>query len=165
MRGDHWTGFPKSTIEWLADELEARTDPVRVEIELWSYQSTDRQQQSSVRFEQAVRAVGGEFLHRASIPEIAYEAALVNLPAAEVLRLQQRDQSPLTVCDDVMLVRPQSTAQFPTAVDTLGAATGAVAFVDDGHMQCHCCPTFSAPQHHLRARGARWRGWHEQLQL
>ncbi|MYH31619.1 MAG: hypothetical protein F4137_22910 [Acidobacteria bacterium] len=112
---------PESTIEWLADELEARTDPARVEIELWSYQSTDRQQQSSVRFEQAVRAVGGEFLHRASIPEIAYEAALVNLPAAEVLRLQQRDQSPLTVCDDVMLVRPQSTAQFPTAVDTLGA--------------------------------------------
>lgn len=112
---------PESTIEWLADELEARTDPVRVEVELWSYRSTDRQQQSSVRFEQAVRAVGGEYLHRASIPEIAYEAALVNLPAAEVLRLRQRDQSPLTVCDDVMLVRPQSTAQFPTAVDTLGA--------------------------------------------
>ena len=112
---------PESTIEWLADQLEARTDPVRVEIELWSYQSTERRRQSSVRFEQAVRAVGGEFLHQASIPDIAYEAALVNLPAAEVLRLRQRDQSPLTVCDDVMLVRPQSTAQFPTAVDTLGA--------------------------------------------
>ena len=41
--------------------------------------------------------------------------------SAEVLRLRQRDQSPLTVCDDVMLVRPQSTAQFPTAVDTPGA--------------------------------------------
>ena len=65
--------------------------------------------------------MGGEFLHRASIPEIAYEAALVNLPPAEVLRLRQRDESPLTVCDDVMLVRPQSTAQFPIAVDTLGA--------------------------------------------
>lgn len=112
---------PESTIEWLADQLEARTDPVRVEIELWSYQSAERRRQSSVRFAQAVREVGGEFLHQASLPEIAYEAALVNLPAAEVLRLRQRDQSPLTVCDDVMLVRPQSTAQFPTAVDTLGA--------------------------------------------
>lgn len=28
--------IPESTIEWLADELEARTEPVRVEIELWS---------------------------------------------------------------------------------------------------------------------------------
>ena len=112
---------PESTIEWLADELEARTDPVRVEIELWSYRSAERRRQSSVRFERAVGAVGGEFLHQASIPEIAYEAALVNLPAAEVLRLRQRDQSPLTVCDDVMIVRPQSTAQFPTTVDTLGA--------------------------------------------
>lgn len=112
---------PESTIEWLADKLEARTDPVRAEIELWSYQSTARRRQASARFEQAVRAVGGEFLHQSSIPEIAYEAALVNLPAAEVLRLRQRDQSPLTVCDDVMLVRPQSTAQFPTAVESLGA--------------------------------------------
>ena len=112
---------PESTIEWLADELEARTDPVRVEIELWSYRSAERRRQSSVRFERAVVAVGGEFLHQASIPEIAYEAALVNLPAAEVLRLRQPDQSPLTVCDDVMIVRPQSTAQFPTTVDTLGA--------------------------------------------
>ena len=112
---------PESTIEWLADQLEARTDPVRVEIELWSYRSAERQRQSSVRFEQAVRSVGGEFLHQASIPDIAYEAALVNLPAAEVLRLRQRNQSPLALCDDVMLVRPQSTAQFPTAVDALGA--------------------------------------------
>ena len=74
---------PESTIEWLADKLEARTDPVRAEIELWSYQSTARRRQASARFEQAVRAVGGEFLHQSSIPEIAYEAALVNLPAAE----------------------------------------------------------------------------------
>ena len=62
-------------------------------------------------------------LHRASIPEIAYEAALVNLPAAEVLRLRERELSPIALCDDVMLVRPQSTAEFPTAVDALG--TGA----------------------------------------
>ena len=112
---------PDSTVDWLADELEARTDPVRVEIELWSYQSTERQRQSSIRFEQAVRAVGGEFLHRASIPEIAYHAAMVSLPAAEVLRLRQRAPSPLAVCDDVMFIRPQSSARFPTAVDSLGA--------------------------------------------
>ena len=114
---------PENTIEWLADELEAQTDPVRAEIELWSYQDAGRRRQSSARFEQAVRAASGEVLRRASIPEIAYEAALINLPAAEVLRLRQREQTPLAVCDDVMLVRPQSTAEFPTAVDTLGAGS------------------------------------------
>ena len=111
---------PESTIEWLANEIETRTDPVPVEIELWSYQSTERRRRSSARFEEAVREVGGKFVHRTSIRQIAYEAALVNLPAAEVARLRQRDHSPIALCDDVMFVRPQSTAQFPTAVETLG---------------------------------------------
>ena len=113
--------IPDSTISWLAGELEVRTDPVRVEIELWSYQDTERRRRSAGRFEQAVGAAGGEILSRASIPEIAYEAALVDLPAAEVVRLEKREGSPVAICDDVMLIRPQSTAEFPTAVDTLGA--------------------------------------------
>lgn len=109
-----------STIDWLTEALEARTDPVRVEVELWSYQGAERRQQSSIRLERAVRDAGGEIRRQASIPEIAYEAALVDLPAAEVLRLRQREQSPLTLCDAVMHVLPQSIAEFPTAVDTLG---------------------------------------------
>ena len=66
-------------------------------------------------------ATPGEIRCRASIPDIAYEAALVDLPVAEVLRLRQREQSPLAFCDDVMRVLPQSIAEFPTTVDTLGA--------------------------------------------
>ena len=112
---------PDSMIDRLAEALEARTDPVRVEIELWSYRGVERQRRSSNHFEHAVRDAGGEIRHRASIPDIAYEAALVDLPAAAALRLRQREQSPLALCDDVMRVLPQSTAEFPTAVDTLGA--------------------------------------------
>ena len=92
-------------------------DPIRVEVELWSYQGAERRRQSSIRLERAVRDAGGEIHRRASIPDIAYEAALVDLPAAEVLRLRQRGPSPLAFCDDVMRVLPQSTAEFPTAVD------------------------------------------------
>lgn len=113
--------IPETTADWLAGELEAGTDPVRAEIELWSYQGTDRRRPSAARFEQALAAVGGEIIRRASIAEIAYEAALVDLPAAEAARLRQREPSALAVCDDVLLIRPQSTAAFPTAVDTLGA--------------------------------------------
>ena len=81
---------PDDTIAWLADQLEAQTDPVRAEIELWSYQSAERRRRSAARFAQAIGIAGGEIVRRASIPEVAYEAALVDLPAAEVHRLRQR---------------------------------------------------------------------------
>ena len=110
----------ETTIDWLAGELEAGTDPVRVEIELWNHAAADRRRPSAARFEQALNAVGGEILHRASIPEIAYEAALVDLTPAEVRRLRGREESPLAICDDVILIRQQSTAEFSTPVDTLG---------------------------------------------
>ena len=114
---------PQDTVEWLAERLDAQTDPVRVEVELWSYRGAERRQRSARRFEEAIRAAEGEVLHRASIPEIAYEAALVSLPTVEARRLQQREQSPVANCDDVMRVRPQSTAEFLTDVETLGAGT------------------------------------------
>ena len=112
---------PDSTISWLAGELEARTDSVQVEIELWSHQDAERHRRSASRFEQAAATAEGRILSRASIPEIAYEAALVDLPAAEVRRLANRDDSPIAICDAVMFIRPQSIAQFPIAVDALGA--------------------------------------------
>ena len=115
--------IPATTTDWLAGELEAGTDPVRLEIELWSYQGTDRRPPSAARFEHALARVGGEIIRRASIAEIAYEAALVDVPAAEVVRLRQREESPLAISDDVMFIRPQSTAEFPAAVEALGAGT------------------------------------------
>ena len=45
------------------------------------------------------------------------------MPAAEVVRLRQREESPLAISDDVMFIRPQSTAEFPAAVEALGAGT------------------------------------------
>ena len=115
--------IPPTTTDWLAGELEAGTDPVRLEIELWSYQGADRRPPSAARFEHALARVGGEIIRRASIAEIAYEAALVDVPAAEVVRLRQGEESPLAISDDVMFIRPQSTAEFPAAVEALGAGT------------------------------------------
>ena len=114
--------IPDETITYLNERLAAEPDSaVRVEIERWSYQNNERQRQSDVRFEQSVRDATGEIHHQASIPEIAYVAVLVDVPAAEVRRLIRRADASLAICDDIMVVRPQSTAEFPTAVDTLGA--------------------------------------------
>ena len=110
--------IPEATIEWLADRTEAPGD-VRVEIELWRSGDQTRHAQSVVRFERAVREVGGEIRCRASIPEIAYEAALVTLPSAEVRQLVDRRFSPLGNCDEIMFVRPQTLVQFPTGVEPL----------------------------------------------
>ena len=112
----------EETIAYFNDELAARPESrVRMEVELCSYGSHERQRQTISRFEEAVRAADGEILHQASIPEIAYEAALVDLPAAETRRLARREEVALAICDEVMFVRPQSTATFPTEVDALDA--------------------------------------------
>ena len=112
----------EETVAYLNDELAARPDSrIRMEVELWSYRSHERQRQTISRFEEAVRAADGEILHQASIPEIAYEAALIDMPAAETRRLARREDVALAICDEVMLVRPQSTATFPTEVDALVA--------------------------------------------
>ena len=68
----------EETVAYLNDELAARPDSrIRMEVELWSYRSHERQRQTISRFEEAVRAADGEILHQSSIPEIAYEAALI----------------------------------------------------------------------------------------
>ena len=114
--------IPEDTIAYLNDHLADRPDSsARLEIELWSSQSTVRQRQSNLRFDEALRSSGGEVVERSSIPEIAYEAVLVDLPADQIHPLIQRQEVSLAICDSIMFVRPQSMALFPTSVTTLGA--------------------------------------------
>ena len=78
--------IPEETISYFTRQLEERPDSVvRVEIEQWSDDGRERRQ-ARARFEEAVHATRGEFIYRSSIPQIAYEAALLDLPAAEVHR-------------------------------------------------------------------------------
>ncbi len=103
-----------ATVEHLAQELDAQPEAVvRLEVELWSYRDGSRQRRGVARFENVVRDVGGELIHRASIPEIAYEAALIELPASGALQIMHREDSQLALCDDVMFVRPQTTVSMP----------------------------------------------------
>ena len=92
--------IPEETIDSFNEQLADRPDAtVRVEIELWSHQSRENQRRANARLEAAVRDSGGELVRRCSIPEIAYEAALVDLPAAEVRRLIERQETLLAICD------------------------------------------------------------------
>ena len=116
--------IPEETINYFNEQLAAHPDAtVRVEVELWSHQSRKSQRLANARMEAAVRDSEGEIVRRSSIPEIAYEAVLADLPVAEVRRLIQRRETLLAICDGVMYVRPQSITLYPTAVNTLGSGS------------------------------------------
>ncbi len=116
--------IPEEIIDYLNSELAARPHTnLRLEVELWSYQSTNKRQQAFERFEEAVRISGGEIIHHTSIPQIAYEAVLIDLPSSKVRSLVQREEVDLVICDDVMLIRPQSTISFPTEVNEIDIST------------------------------------------
>ena len=116
--------IPQEMIDYLKDKLadQPQISNVRLEVELWSYPNTERQSQAFERFQEAVRISGGEIIHHTSIREIAYEAALIDLPASEINSLLQREEVDLVICDDVMLMRPQSTISIPTKASEI--ATG-----------------------------------------
>ena len=102
--------LPDDTVAYLNERLDDGSDDVRLEVELWWRGSIQRAQS---RFVDAVRAADGQIIHQASIPEIGYQAALVDVSTTEARRLAAREEVALAICDDVMLIRPQSTAAVP----------------------------------------------------
>ena len=107
--------IPQEIIDYLKAELADQPQHINVklEIELWSYRSIERRRRAFEGFQEAVHISGGEIIHRASIQEIAYEAALINLPVSEINSLLHREEVGLVICDDVMLIRPQSAISLP----------------------------------------------------
>ena len=124
--------IPEDTISFLKGHLADRPDSsVRVEIELWSHQSTGRRHRDNDRFEQSLSSAGGDIVTRSSIPQIAYKAVLVDLPPDAIPPLIQRQKVSLAICDSVMFIRPQSTASFPTDVNALGAGPAPAPLPDE----------------------------------
>lgn len=116
--------IPGETLQYLEEELAAQgaNAVVRVEVELWYAGTQARRAAAQASFARAVAAAEGVVVDRAEIGEIGYMARLVDLPAAEVQRLIAREEVSLAICDDVMMVRPQSTVEFPVAADPLDEA-------------------------------------------
>jgi hypothetical protein len=111
--------IPDETIDYLQEELAAQGVDgfVRVEAELWYAGTSTKRTAAQESFARAVEAAGGEIVDQAEIGEIGYIGRLVDLPAAEVRRLINREEVSLAMCDDVMMVRPQSTVEFPVAAE------------------------------------------------
>lgn len=111
-----WGPQDRLTAETLAvwqERLDDAPDaPVRLEVELWYRETSESRQASLRRFGTAVQAFGGTMVHHASIPDIRYHAALIDLPAVHVRDLVADPTVTLARMDEIMFIRPQSMAIF-----------------------------------------------------
>lgn len=103
---------PPETIAFWQSTLASDPDsPVRFEIELWHYEDAGRRARAYGRLEQEVRNLGGRIVHHAVIPEIRYDAALVDVPPDRVQALIDHPDVTLARVDEIMFLRPQSLAR------------------------------------------------------
>ncbi len=115
--------IPEETIAyWRAKLGAAQADPVHTEVELWFHENPAARQLSFSRLREIVGASRGEILDHAVIEDIGYEGVLIDLPAGIVEQLIERQEIQLAICDDVMFLRPQSTAQFPIETEPVEAS-------------------------------------------
>ena len=110
------------TISRWREEIE--NDPGerrRIEVELWFRDGAASRAAAFRRVAEVVAAAGGTLVHHAVIEEIGYEAVLLDLPAAEIARLAEREEVYLVISDDIMFLRPQSSTDVPQPSDEAGA--------------------------------------------
>jgi hypothetical protein len=97
--------------------------PVRFEIELWFYASADARGRAYQRLQNEIRQLDGDVVHHVVIPEIRYDAALVDIPPDQVQALIDHPDVTLARVDEIMFLRPQSLAH-PPARDELEGEDG-----------------------------------------
>jgi len=116
-----WGPKDRLTAETLAiwqDQLEeAPGEPVPFEVELWYRENPETRQAAFSTFGNAVRELGGTMVHHATIPEIRYDAALIDLPAVRIRELLDNPTVTLARVNEIMFIRPQSLAVFPVDDD------------------------------------------------
>ena len=99
---------------------EVASDPMgmrRIEVELWFYRDAKRRQTAHDNLVQALTEANGDLVDYQEIGSIRYQAALIDCPGAELARLAAREEVHLAVCDDVMLLRPQSSVRVAKTGD------------------------------------------------
>ena len=96
------------------EQVDAALDEhVRFEVELWFRENDETRQTAFTNFSNAVQNLGGLIIHHATIPEIRYDAALIDLPADQIRQLIADPPATLARVDEIMFIRPQSMATFP----------------------------------------------------
>jgi hypothetical protein len=115
--------IPDETVAYWREEARLHPDrPVRTEVELWYRRTPQRREQTTREFRARVTGAGGTVIHEALIPEIAYQGALIDVPAAAIPDLIARRHVALALADDVMFLRPQTVLTSHPEPDAVGEA-------------------------------------------
>jgi hypothetical protein len=122
--------IPEETLAFWREQIERHPgQAVRTEVELWYRESESRRGAASRSLSDLVAQAGGQMVHEAVIPDIAYHGALIDIPADEVRNLIEQRAVKLALADDILFLRPQSMLRGPIQVEpgadpTLGAEGG-----------------------------------------
>jgi hypothetical protein len=116
---------------WQEQLAKAPDKPVRFDVELWYRENSETRGAAFRTFSATVHQLGGTIVHHATIPEIRYDAALIDLPAAQIRELIANPTVTLARVNEIMFIRPQSMVAFPVdderQDDPAPAVTGAAA--------------------------------------
>ena len=111
---------PETIRAWQEELNRAPAQSVRLEIELWFYESVAKRRLAFERISSTITNVGGNVVDHAVVAEIHYDALLVDVPATKVQAIISHVDVELTRDNEIMFLRPQAIARFP-AVEPEGA--------------------------------------------
>jgi hypothetical protein len=104
---------PPETIAYWEGSLRNNPDlPVRFEVELWFHESPGQRERTYARINEEVAAMGGGVVHHATVHEIRYDAALVDIPPEQAQALIDHPDIALARTDEIMFLRPQAVARI-----------------------------------------------------
>ncbi len=108
----------KDTIEnWKFEIEEAPEIPVKLEVEFWYRKNSVKREKSHTQFKEIVLEVGGQILDQTTIPEIQYDAALVELPTVFIHQIIKDRSIKLVEFSDIMFLLPQSAFRDVLTLD------------------------------------------------
>jgi len=99
--------FETGMEEYWREALEHGYDPIRFEVEFWFRADEKRRGAVFERFKATVTQVGGTCLNQCAIPQIAYHAAVVQLPPGGVQAILDQTDTRVLRSNGVMFFRPQ----------------------------------------------------------
>ena len=111
-----WGPSDRLTDELIAtwrEQVDAAPDEyIRFEVELWFRENDASRETAFTNFRDVVEELDGLIIHHATIPEVRYDAALIDLPTARIHELIADRTVTLARVDEIMFIRPQSMATF-----------------------------------------------------
>ena len=102
---------------WLRHLEQTPDEPIRLEVEFWFRTSAPVREAAHRRFAEMVAGAGGRILDQSTIPEIRYDAVLLEARSEHVRQILENPDIGIAAFDEVMVLRPQSLVTDPQDVD------------------------------------------------